>query len=186
MKGIIVFKGKYGATQQYASWLAEELQLPVVNAEEITPDKLRVFDFVILAGSVYIGKWMLRDWLRANLNILRRKKIFAMIVCGTPASNKSEQTNLAKNNIPVVLHDQVETFFLPGRLVIRKLSWFDRFMLKMGARIQKDPTVRERMLCDVDNVSRENLDDAIRTINSYQFNKYASSRVWRHKMVSEN
>ena len=29
MKGLIIFKGKYGATRQYAGWIGDELQLPV-------------------------------------------------------------------------------------------------------------------------------------------------------------
>ena len=29
MKGIIIYKGKYGATAQYAQWLGEELNFPV-------------------------------------------------------------------------------------------------------------------------------------------------------------
>jgi len=141
---------------------------------------------VVLAGSVYIGKWMMRDWLKENLSLLRRKKVFNLIVCGTPASNTAELTKLERNNIPVALCNEAETFFLPGRMIMSKLSWLDKMLLKMGARMQKDPSVRERMLRDVDNVSRENLDDAIKRIKSYQFNKYGSSRVWRYKMIAEN
>ena len=186
MKGIIVFKGKYGATLQYGIWLSEELNLPLISADEISAEKLRVFDFVVLAGSVYIGKWMMRDWLKENLSLLRRKKIFNLIVCGTPASNTVELTKLERNNIPVALYNEAETFFLPGRMIMSKLSWLDKMLLKMVARMQKDSAVRERMLRDVDNVSRENLDEAIKRIKSYQFSKYSSSRVWRYKMVAEN
>jgi len=171
---------------QYGIWLSEELNLPLIAADEISAEKLRVFDFVVLAGSVYIGKWMMRDWLKENLSLLRRKKVFNLIVCGTPASNTAELTKLERNNIPVALYNEAETFFLPGRMIMSKLSWLDKMFLKMGARMQKDPSVRERMLRDVDNVSRENLDDAIKRIKSYQFNKYGSSSVWRYKMIAEN
>jgi len=69
MKGIIIYKGKYGATEQYANWLSAELDLPLVSADDISAEKLRIFDFVVLAGSVYIGKWMMRDWLKQNLSL---------------------------------------------------------------------------------------------------------------------
>jgi menaquinone-dependent protoporphyrinogen IX oxidase len=186
MKGIIIYKGKYGATEQYANWLSEELDLPLVAADDISAEKLRIFDFVVLAGSVYIGKWMMRDWLKASLSFLRRKKVFNLIVCGTPASNTGELIKLERNNIPVALYNEAETFFLPGRMIMHKLSWLDRMLLKMGARMQKDPVIRERMLQDVDNVSREHLGDAVKRIKSYQFSRYRSSRVWRYKMESAN
>jgi len=166
MRGIIVFKGKYGATAQYAQWLASELQLPAIQADQVSEDELRMFDVVIVAGSVYIGKWLMRDWVKQYLNVLRAKKVFFLIVCGTPASAKNEQIKIANDNTPADLSNQAETFFLPGRLVIRELSWLDRFMLKMGARMQKDPVIRERMLQDVDNIRKENLVEIIRKIKS--------------------
>ena len=31
MKGIIIYKGKYGATRQYADWLGKELNLQIAH-----------------------------------------------------------------------------------------------------------------------------------------------------------
>ena len=185
MKGIIVFKGKYGATLQYAQWLANELRLPAVTADEVSEDELSMFDVVIVAGSVYIGKWLMRAWVKKYLNVLQTKKIFFMIVCGTPDSARNEQINIAKNNIPSAIYHQCETFFLPGRMVVNKLTWLDRFMLKMGARLQKDPATRERMLQDVDNVRKENLVEVISKIkssNSYDIPRAAP----RLQVISRN
>ena len=63
MKGLIIYKGKYGATKQYVTWLADELHLPAIALEDVDEEHLRFFDFIILAGSIYIGKWTLRDWV---------------------------------------------------------------------------------------------------------------------------
>ena len=71
MKGVIVYKSKYGATTQYANWLADELSVPLVRAEEFDSKNLSDFDFIILAGSVYIGKWLLREWVKQNAEALK-------------------------------------------------------------------------------------------------------------------
>ena len=186
MKGLIIYNGKYGATQQYSMWLGEQLQLPIMKEDEVNEDRLRSFDFVVAAGSVYIGKWMMRDWIKHNEVILKGKKLFSLIVCATPASMGIKQQEIAKINIPDSLYKESEIYFLPGRLVISKLSWKDRLLLKMGARLEKNPETKARMLQDVDNVKKENLIDVIRRIKAFQFSKYGSSRVWRTQLAHEN
>lgn len=185
MRGIIIYKGKYGATHQYALWLGEELRLPVLSADELSADKLRLYDFVVLAGSVYVGKWMLRDWLKRNLSILQNKKAFYLIVCGTPASRKAEQEKIAKANIPTSTYIPSDIFFLPGRLIFDKLSWTDRFVLKMGARLARDPETKRAMLQDYDAVSRGNLNEIISAVKSFEYRRYGSSRTWLHQLVGE-
>ena len=186
MKGLISYNGQYGATQQYATWLGDQLQLPIMKEDEINENELRLTDFVVVAGSVYIGKWRMRDWVKQNSEILQGKKIFFLIVCATPASMGIKQGEIAKINIPDSLYKESEIFFLPGRLVISKLSWRDKFLLKMGARLEKNPETKARMLRDVDNVSKENLTDAVRRIKAFQFVKYGSPRIWRTQLVHEN
>ena len=75
MKSIIVYKGKYGATKQYAEWLGEELNLPVLSAELADEGQLALSDFYIIGSSVYIGKLQIRKWLKKNLSVLKNKKI---------------------------------------------------------------------------------------------------------------
>ena len=35
MKGLVIYKGKYGATEQYAMWIGQELQMPVVSSDRL-------------------------------------------------------------------------------------------------------------------------------------------------------
>ena len=60
MKGVIVYKGKYGATRQYAEWLGAELKLAVQQAEDLTKEKLSLFDYIIMGSSVYVGKLLMK------------------------------------------------------------------------------------------------------------------------------
>jgi len=156
MKGIIIYKGKYGATQQYAEWLSEELQLPAVKPENLTASNLPIYDFVIIGSSVYEGNLLIKNWLKKYAEIFQNKKVFLFIVCATPPTENKKLQTIAKNNIPAMLNHS-GVYFLQGRMILNQLSWMDRFMMKMGARLQKDPRVRKDMLQDFDAVKKENI-----------------------------
>jgi menaquinone-dependent protoporphyrinogen IX oxidase len=186
MKGIIIYKGKYGATKQYAAWLSDKLQLPALTPDELDEEHLSLFDFIILAGSIYVGKWTLREWVKDHVDLLGVKKVFSFIVCGTPSSMADEQKRLANTNMPISVYGESEIFFLPGRLVVSKLSWKDRIILKIGASVQKDPIKKKAMQQDVDLVSKDMLNEGIQQIRSFQYSRSVPSTVTRYKVVSQN
>lgn len=157
MKGIIIYKGKYGSTKQYAEWLGEELDLPVAPATEISGEQLTPYDFLILGTSVYIGKLQITKWLKKNLLFIKSKKIFLFQVAGTPPGEKEKRQAYNLSCMPGELVSQCEFYFLTGRMIRSKLSWMDRFMLKMGSRLAKDPEDRKTMLTDYDDVKKENI-----------------------------
>jgi menaquinone-dependent protoporphyrinogen IX oxidase len=162
MKAVVIYKGKYGATKQYALWLGHELGLPVRNANIINRDQLEPFDTLLIGTSVYIGKLQIRKWLKYNLEFIKNKKIVLFQVAGSPAEQIEKRLTYNVASIPREIFDRCEFYFLPGRLVINKLSWRDRFMLKMGARLAKDPRDKQTMLSNYDHVKKENLDELIR------------------------
>ena len=100
MKGIIIYKGKYGATAQYAQWLGEELNLPVLSSENSDQVNLREYDLFIIGTSVYIGKLQIAPWLRDNLPFIRNKKIILFLVAGTPPDEKEKLESYIKSGIP--------------------------------------------------------------------------------------
>lgn len=157
MNAIIIYKGRYGATRQYAEWLGEALQLPVADPKDIPAEKLRNYDLVILGSSVYIGKLELYGWMKQNSHILSGKKILLFIVCATPAHEVEKLREIESKNVPDSLKAVCTVFFLHGRMVMRQLSWKDRLLLKMGARFEKDPEEKKHMLQDFDDVRKENL-----------------------------
>ena len=167
MKGVIVYKSKYGATSQYSHWLADELGLPLAKAEEFHSKSLSDFDFVILAGSIYIGKWLFRDWVKQNAEVLKSKKLFCVMVCGTPSTDFKEQERLASTNIPTSLMRNSDIIFLRGRVVIKSLSLMDKLALKFASSMVNDPIKKKEMQEGYDEVSRSKLVDVIRKVRLY-------------------
>jgi menaquinone-dependent protoporphyrinogen IX oxidase len=164
MKGAIIYKGKYGATRQYATWLGEQLGLPVLELENAGATVIAELDYLILGASIYIGKTQHKDWLERNASLIKDKKLFYFIVCGTPLTEKQKLEQIIEKNIPPVLQQPSSVWFLLGRLIIKNLSWKDRMMLKMGAKLEKNPDVKKNMLSDFDEVKKENLTSLIKAV----------------------
>ncbi len=166
MKAIIIYKGKYGATKQYAEWLGYELNLAVATTDEINGSKLAPYDVLILGTSIYVGKFQIKKWLEQNWRIIRNRKIFIFQVAGTPLKEIAKRESYNQQNIPAEIKDQCTVFNLPGRMVIEKLSWFDRFMLKMGARMVKNPDEKKAMLTNYDGVEKECLREIVKGVRN--------------------
>lgn len=167
MKGAIIYKGKYGATRQYAEWLGQELLLPVYELETTTASLLGSYDYIIAGASVYAGRLQNKSWLKHFGKILKSKKLFLFIVCATPASEKEKLNGIIKANIPHALIGHADTFFLRGRMVMSKLSWIDRLVLRLGASLEKDPATKKAMLTDFDSVKKDNLKSLVHAISAY-------------------
>jgi menaquinone-dependent protoporphyrinogen IX oxidase len=169
MKGVIVYKGKYGATAQYANWLGNTLQIPVYESDDLSSIKLTGFDYVIAGTSVYIGKMLLAKWINSNGNILSHKKLFMFVVCGTPSAEVTKLNGMLEQNITPEVLKTMKVFFLRGRLIKSKLSLLDRLALYLGASLQKNKKERERMLIDYDDVRQENMNEMLNAIRTHQF-----------------
>ena len=174
MKAAIIYKGKYGATRQYAEWLAEELQLPVFTSDNIDSQKIAAYDFFVIGSSVYVGKWLLRDWLKKHISIFKNKKLFLFVVCATSAYEKPKQEGIIINNFPINFLKEANIFFLPGRVIIKKLSWKYRWILRIGASLEKDPAKKKAMLTDFDNVKKQNIADLVKAVRIFMYGETVS------------
>jgi menaquinone-dependent protoporphyrinogen IX oxidase len=166
MKGLVIYKGKYGATKQYAMWIGQELQLPVASADRFPVDELPKYDYFILGSSVYIGKLEIKNWMKKNLQLLLNKKIFFFQVAASPPEETEKRESYNRASLSPGMLEKIQFYYLPGRMIVRNLSAWDRFMLKMGARLTKDPVEKKTMLTDFDHVKKDNalpLIEAVRT-----------------------
>jgi len=137
MKGIIIYKGKYGATSQYAIWLGAALRIPAIMAGTETLQQLNDADYIIMGTSVYIGKLQLRTWMNRYRDLLVTKKLFLFLVAGTPVAEKEKLQGYITSNVCAEIKTRCSCFFLPGKLNFKKLSLPDKILLTMGARLAK-------------------------------------------------
>ena len=167
MKGLVIYKGRYGATKQYAMWIGQELRLPVASADRFPIDELPKYDYFILGSSVYIGQLEIKNWLKKNFTLLQNKNIFFFQVAASPAEQTGKRESYNTASLPPAILKNIRFYYLPGRMIIRNLSAWDRFMLKMGARLTKDPVEKKKMLTDFDHVKKENALPVIEAVKSF-------------------
>lgn len=161
MKGIIIYQGRYGATEQYATWLADELKLLKIKSEVATPDILAMYDTVILGSSIYVGRLVIDKWLKRHNKLLSKKKLFLFVVSGSTTNDELLQQQVLDKNLDPLLRSKVKVFFLPGRCLKSSLSWKDRIVLKMGAWLEKDPQKKKAMENGFDSMDKKALDPMI-------------------------
>ena len=167
MKGLVIYKGKYGATKQYAMWIGQELHLPVASADRFPVDELPKYDYFILGSSVYIGQLEIKNWLKKNFNLLMNKKIFFFQVAASPPEEIEKREGYNNASLPPHILKKIRFYYLPGRMIMRNLSGWDRFMLKMGARLVKDPIEKKKMLTDFDHVKIENVFPIVEGVRAF-------------------
>lgn len=167
MKGLVIYKGKYGATKQYAMWIGQELQLSVASADRFPIDELPKYDYFILGSSVYMGQLEIKNWLKKNFKKLQDKKIFFFQVAGSPPEQIEKRESYNNASLSEDMLKKFQFYYLPGRMIMRNLSAWDRFMLKMGARLTKDPVEKTKMLTDFNNVKRENIEPLIKSVRNF-------------------
>ena len=168
MKGAIIYQSRYGATQQYAGWIGSQLHLPVFNLCNISAEQLEQYDYLLIGTSVYIGKMLIKDWLKHHAATLQYKKLFLFVVCATPSSERQKQLQIVKDNVPDDLIAAEEIFFLPGRLKIHELTLVDRCFLRMGAKLEKDKRKKEAMTHDIDAVKIENIAPFAKAVETFR------------------
>lgn len=171
MKGIVIFKGKHGATDQYADWISKALQLPKTPADNISASNLTDYQYVVVGGSVYMGTLMVKDWLRAHVAELQKQRIFLFIVCGTHPDDKEKVDHLLAKNIPPEISRQCQIFVLPGRLTIDALSWKEKLLIRMAALMAKTPAEKQMMRQGYDGLRKDSITplvDSVLAFNSSQ------------------
>ena len=168
MKGLIIYKSIYGATARYAEMLSRELDLPVINAAAVTTDIIAKQDFLVIGGSIYMGKFTLKGFLKKHSRILQTKKVFVFFVSATSPDKEAHNEAIAADNIPPLMFKQTESHFLQGKLIQKELSWKDLLLLRIGAMLQKDPIEKANMLTEFNKIRLENIDDLVYSVNKFK------------------
>jgi menaquinone-dependent protoporphyrinogen IX oxidase len=166
-KGVIIYKSKYGATEQYADWLSDAIQCAAMRPGKISHGRLGEYDLLILGSPVYIGKLQIRKWLREHLSAFAKKQVILFIVCGTSEGEPDEQSRIVHDNLPPDFIARTKIFFLPGRCLTEQISIKDRLLLAFGSLVQKDPQIKAAMRWGFDKVDRNRLEPLVAVANEY-------------------
>ena len=122
MKGIIIYKSKYGATKKYAEWISEATGFPCVTTKEADMNKVSECDVV-----------------KKNIGKLKGKKVLVYTCAASPYDKKFYDALIDMN-----MKDELKgipVFYCRGAFDLKNMSFADRALCKMlrKAVAKKDP-----------------------------------------------
>lgn len=146
-KAVVVYDSKYGWTQRYAQWIAQELGCEIAARKQLDEQLIGEDDLLIYGGGLYAGGLsgisFVRRYLRRHPN--RRVVLFT---CGLadPAlavNKKNIRDSLAKA-LPPSMQRQIHLFHFQGGIDYTKLSFVHRAMMGMMRRVLQKKEISQR------------------------------------------
>jgi menaquinone-dependent protoporphyrinogen IX oxidase len=154
MSGVIYYITKYGATEQYANWLSQDLGFESKNIKK--GPKPGSEDIVIIGSSIIMGKLKARNWIKKYWSIIKNKDVIILAVGGTKIGSKERDEAMARSLPSDILH-KVKVFHLRGRFDHLKINFLLSKMTKKAMENEKDPVVKKEWTEGFDDVKREYL-----------------------------
>lgn len=156
MKGLIIYKTKYGSTEKYAKWLGEELGFDVLPVKKVKG--VAGYDTVILGSNVRMGKAGITGWINRNWSKLQDKKLAYFTSSGAlpadPLLQKYFEAGFSEN-----VRQRMPYFPLNGRLIFSELNWLDGHLMKMAIKMtmKSDPVEAAKLAEEYDRVNRDDI-----------------------------
>ena len=146
-KSIVIYQSKYGTTERYARWIAEELNGAIVPYSRVTLAQLENYQNIVFGGAVYIGETSGTDFFKKYAPILKTKRLFLFTVgISDPAEtgNQAVIRQSLKKQIPSDIYDRLHIYHFSGALDFETMTFAHRTIMKMivGTLKRTDVNVR--------------------------------------------
>lgn len=132
MKTLVIYKSHYGATKQYAQWIAEALNADVMENSKVKGDSVLPYDTIVLGGGLYAGGISGISLLDKIQKQIEGKEILVFIVGLSPPQDNiiptAKGTIIKKIKFPI---QNIDMFYMRGAMDFSKLSVVHRTMMGM-------------------------------------------------------
>ena len=137
--GVILFQSKYGATQKYAKWLAEELEFDCIETKHADVKTVEKYDTIILGGGIYASGIAGLSFLRKNYSAFQGNKVAVFCVGASPFEDSAFR-QIVDHNFKGAIAG-IPCFYCRGAWDEEKMTFGDRTLCKMlqKAVSKKDP-----------------------------------------------
>lgn len=131
-KTVVIYGSKYGATKQYAGWIADELSAELIDVKKADAALIDNADTIIVGGALYAGGVKGLSFIINNYDKLKDKQL-VLFTCGiadpqNEANAKKIHSDIAKRVPPEMLKN-IRIFNLRGAIDYSKLSFVHRAMM---------------------------------------------------------
>lgn len=127
---VVIYRSKHGSTQQYAQWIGEELQCPVIPDKDFSKRDFENYDNIIFGGCVQAGGIMGFDIIKKNMRRLKEKKIVVFAV-GLNVMQKETRMQLREINFDKKSVERMTCFYCPGAYKPEEIKGIDAGIMKL-------------------------------------------------------
>ena len=127
MTPIILYHSRTGFTQQYATWLSEDLRCPALPYRERSGIDWAKYDTVLFGSWFHAGSVMGKKWLKQQLPQWKEKRVLLFVTGAAPAGEA--QTAAMEQNFTPQEWARMRAFYLPGGLRYDRMGTVDRAMM---------------------------------------------------------
>ena len=150
MKGIVVYKSKYGSTKTYATWISEALGYDLCDAKNIGVKDLLEYDSIVYGGGLYAEVINGVSLITKNLDKLKDKKLVVFTTGLTPIDCRDYYDKLViEKNFKSGMPGKIKLFNFTGKMIIDELSIPHKMALKALKKImsgKENPSDMEKLL----------------------------------------
>lgn len=156
MKTAVIYQSRYGSTETYARWIAEDLQADLLQTHRIKAADLEQYETIVYGGGLYAGGVNGISLLTKNFDSIRDKNIYLFTV-GAADVTDPENTNKIRGALEQVLspamQNVIHIYHFRGGMHYSKLSFVHRTMMNMMVKmVSKKPEseldAEDRMMVD--------------------------------------
>ena len=127
---VVIYKSKHGSTKQYAEWIGEELDCPVIAEKDFSKKDFDKYDNIIFGGCVQAGGIMGFDLIKKNMRRLENKKIVTFAV-GLNVMQKETRMQLREINFDKKRVERMTCFYCPGAYKPEEIKGIDAGIMKL-------------------------------------------------------
>lgn len=134
---LVVYQSNTGFTRQYAEWIAEDLNCPVMPIVDVRPANIQAADLIIYGG------WVMANQI-TDLKHFQENQLPPLIVFAVGASPASDQVSQDLNEANQL--GDTPFYYFQGGLRREQLSWSLRLMLRVGSFVMKRQAKKDQRL----------------------------------------
>lgn len=143
VKTAVIYKTKYGSTEKYARWIAEEVGGDLFKSSEITPAQLENYDMIVFGGGLYSVNILGFSLIKNNFQKIKDKKLIVFSV-GVSTDTQKTAASIKNKNFTEEMQANIHFFYLRGALNYEKMSPKHRFMMRLLKKMIEKQKTDER------------------------------------------
>lgn len=133
-KMIVAYKSRYGFTEKYAHWIAQETGADLAEAGKIKVEDLQYYDVVIYGGGLYAGGVNGISLITKAFPSIADKALYLFTVGAADVCDEENINNIRQSLAKVLtpeMRSKIKIFHFRGGIDYPRLSSIHRIMMSM-------------------------------------------------------